>query len=61
LGAAIVMFAGLQLILHRTRIGLSIRAVAANPLGAQFVASTPTAPWSPPSPSAPRSAPPPGC
>lgn len=37
LGAAIVMFAGLQWILHRTRIGLSIRAVAANPLGAQFV------------------------
>jgi branched-chain amino acid transport system permease protein len=37
LGAAIAMFAGLQLVLHRTRIGLSIRAVAANPLGAQFV------------------------
>ena len=37
LDIAIAMFAGLQLVLHRTRIGLSIRAVAANPLGAQFV------------------------
>lgn len=37
LGAAIAMFGALQWVLHRTRIGLSIRAVAANPLGAQFV------------------------
>jgi len=37
LAAAIVMFAALQLILFRSRIGLSIRAVAANPLGAQYV------------------------
>ena len=31
------MFALLQWVLFRTRIGLSIRAVASNPLGAQFV------------------------
>lgn len=37
LGAAVVMFGGLQWVLHRTDIGLSIRAVAQNPLGAQFV------------------------
>ena len=37
LGAAIGMFGGMQLVLHRTANGLSIRAVAANPLGAQFV------------------------
>lgn len=35
--AALVMFATLQWILKRTDIGLSIRAVAANPLGAQYV------------------------
>ena len=35
--AAVVMFALLQWVLFRTRIGLSIRAVASNPLGAQFV------------------------
>ncbi|MCS6853861.1 MAG: branched-chain amino acid ABC transporter permease [Elioraea sp.] len=37
LAAAILMFATLQWILTRTDIGLSIRAVAANPLGAQYV------------------------
>lgn len=37
LAAALVMFATLQWILKRTDIGLSIRAVAANPLGAQYV------------------------
>lgn len=37
LGAAIVMFAALQFILLRTRVGLSIRAIASNPLGAQMV------------------------
>lgn len=37
LGAAIVMFAALQFILFRTRVGLSIRAIASNPLGAQMV------------------------
>ncbi len=37
LAAAVVMFATLQWILKRTDIGLSIRAVAANPLGAQYV------------------------
>ncbi|MDW8442906.1 MAG: branched-chain amino acid ABC transporter permease [Acetobacteraceae bacterium] len=37
LAAAILMFAALQWILTRTDIGLSIRAVAANPLGAQYV------------------------
>ncbi len=37
LAAAVVMFASLQWILKRTDIGLCIRAVAANPLGAQYV------------------------
>ncbi len=37
LGAAVVMYAGLQFVLYRTDIGLSIRAIAANPLGAQMV------------------------
>jgi branched-chain amino acid transport system permease protein len=37
LGAAILMFAALQFILFRTRVGLSIRAIASNPLGAQLV------------------------
>lgn len=37
LAAAILMFATLQWVLTRTDIGLSIRAVAANPLGAQYV------------------------
>lgn len=37
LGAALLMFGLLQLILFRTRTGLAIRAVAANPLGAAFV------------------------
>lgn len=36
-GAAVAMFGLLQFVLFRTQIGLSIRAVAANPLGAQFV------------------------
>ena len=36
-GAAVAMFAGLQFLLYRTRIGLSIRAVANNPLGAKYV------------------------
>jgi branched-chain amino acid transport system permease protein len=37
MGAAAAMFALLQVILYRTKTGLAIRAVAANPLGAQFV------------------------
>jgi branched-chain amino acid transport system permease protein len=37
LGAAVAMFAALQFILFRTRVGLSIRAIASNPLGAQMV------------------------
>lgn len=37
LGAAIVMFAALQFVLFRTQVGLSIRAIASNPLGAQMV------------------------
>jgi branched-chain amino acid transport system permease protein len=36
-GASVVMLGALQYILFRTRIGLSIRAVANSPLGAQFV------------------------
>lgn len=35
--ASVVMLAALQFMLYRTRIGLSIRAVANSPLGAQFV------------------------
>ncbi|KPL53580.1 branched-chain amino acid ABC transporter permease [Prosthecomicrobium hirschii] len=34
---AAVMLGGLQYLLKRTRIGLSIRAVSANPLGAKYV------------------------
>lgn len=34
---AAAMLAGLQFMLKRTRIGLSIRAVSANPLGAKYV------------------------
>jgi branched-chain amino acid transport system permease protein len=37
LGVAAVMLGGLQLVLTRTRIGLSIRAVSNNPLGARYV------------------------
>lgn len=37
LAAAVIMFALLQLVLYRTKTGLAIRAVAANPLGAAFV------------------------
>jgi len=36
-GASIVMLAGLQFMLYRTRIGLSIRAVSNNVLGARHV------------------------
>ena len=36
-GASVVMLGALQYLLFRTRIGLSIRAVANSPLGAQFV------------------------
>jgi len=37
LGASIVMLAGLQFLLFRTKVGLSIRAISNNPLGAQYV------------------------
>ena len=37
LAASLVMLAGLQYMLTKTRIGLSIRAVSANPLGARYV------------------------
>ncbi|WP_027183736.1 branched-chain amino acid ABC transporter permease [Desulfovibrio inopinatus] len=37
LGSSIVMLGGLQYILYRTRIGLSIRAISNNPLGAKYV------------------------
>jgi branched-chain amino acid transport system permease protein len=37
LGLSIVMLAGLYFLLFRTRIGLSIRAVANNPMGAMYV------------------------
>ncbi|CAH2601716.1 Branched-chain amino acid ABC transporter permease [Rhodovastum atsumiense] len=37
LGVAVVMLAGLQVVLKHTRIGLSIRAVSNNPLGAKYV------------------------
>ncbi len=37
LGSSIVMLAGLQYVLYRTRIGLSIRAISNNPLGAKYV------------------------
>jgi branched-chain amino acid transport system permease protein len=37
LGAALLMYAALQFVLFRTNVGLSIRAIAANPLGAQMV------------------------
>lgn len=37
LAAAVVMYGSLQYVLFRTNIGLSIRAIAANPLGAQMV------------------------
>jgi branched-chain amino acid transport system permease protein len=37
LGASVVMLAGLQWMLYRTRTGLAIRAVSNNVLGAQFV------------------------
>lgn len=36
-GLSIVMLAGLYFLLFRTRIGLSIRAVANNPMGAMYV------------------------
>jgi branched-chain amino acid transport system permease protein len=36
-GASVIMLGALQFMLFRTRIGLSIRAVANSPLGAQFV------------------------
>jgi branched-chain amino acid transport system permease protein len=36
-GASVVMLGALQYLLFRTRVGLSIRAVANSPLGAQFV------------------------
>lgn len=37
LGSSIVMLAGLQYVLYHTRIGLSIRAISNNPLGAKYV------------------------
>jgi len=37
LGVAVVMLVSLQYLLTRTRVGLSIRAVSANPLGAKYV------------------------
>jgi branched-chain amino acid transport system permease protein len=37
LGASVVMLAGLQFVLYRTRVGLSIRAISNNPLGAKYV------------------------
>jgi branched-chain amino acid transport system permease protein len=37
LGVSIAMLAGLQWLLKRTRVGLSIRAVANNPMGAMYV------------------------
>lgn len=37
LAAGVVMYAALQYVLYRTDVGLSIRAIAANPLGAQVV------------------------
>lgn len=37
LGVAVVMLAALQIVLTRTRVGLSIRAVSNNPLGAKYV------------------------
>ena len=37
LGAAVVMYLALQYVLYRTDVGLSIRAIASNPLGAQMV------------------------
>lgn len=37
LGSSILMLAGLQFVLYRTRIGLSIRAISNNPLGAKYV------------------------
>lgn len=36
-GVAAAMLGGLQLLLKRTRVGLSIRAVSNNPLGARYV------------------------
>lgn len=36
-GLSVVMLAGLYVLLFRTRIGLSIRAVANNPMGAMYV------------------------
>jgi branched-chain amino acid transport system permease protein len=37
LGTSIVMLAALQFVLYRTKIGLAIRAISGNPLGAQAV------------------------
>jgi branched-chain amino acid transport system permease protein len=37
LAAAVLMYLGLQYVLYRTDVGLSIRAIASNPLGAQMV------------------------
>ncbi|BCS89848.1 branched-chain amino acid ABC transporter permease [Pseudodesulfovibrio sediminis] len=37
LGSSILMLGGLQYVLYRTRIGLSIRAISNNPLGAKYV------------------------
>lgn len=37
LGSSIVMLGGLQYVLYKTRIGLSIRAISNNPLGAKYV------------------------
>lgn len=37
LGSSIVMLGGLQYVLFHTRIGLSIRAISNNPLGAKYV------------------------
>ncbi len=37
LGSSILMLGGLQYVLYHTRIGLSIRAISNNPLGAKYV------------------------
>jgi branched-chain amino acid transport system permease protein len=37
LGSSVVMLVSLQYLLYRTKIGLAIRAISNNPLGAQAV------------------------
>jgi branched-chain amino acid transport system permease protein len=36
-GVSVLLMIGLQLLLHRTRIGMAIRAIAQNPLAAEYV------------------------